>query len=145
MLNLKAVAGLVLICFVVLSFPPFLNAVGSESSPSQVVQHWITVYPKDLDTAVTLTTINLRQGWSQREWVRTKKAPLAVTQLRSLDGEVLSEEITGIQAIVMVNAHISTIVGEQMQRERYRLLRVKGQWLIDDMKVVAERFLGEVM
>ena len=123
MLNLKAVAGLVLICFAVFSFPPCLHAVGSESSPSQVVQHWITVYPKDLDTAVTLTTINLRQGWSQREWVRTQKAPLAVTQLQYLNGEVLSEEITGIQALVMVNAHISTIVGEQVQTERYRLLR----------------------
>ena len=55
MLSLKAVAGLVLICFVALSFPPFLNALGSESSPSQVVQHWIRVYPKDLNTAVTLT------------------------------------------------------------------------------------------
>ena len=62
MLNLKAVAGLVLICFVVLSFPPFLNAVGSESSPTQVVEHWITVYPKDLNTAATLTTANLRDG-----------------------------------------------------------------------------------
>ena len=117
----------------------------STSSPSQIVQHWITVYPKDLDAAVTLTTINLRQGWSQKEWVRTKKAPLAVTQLRYLNGEVLSEEITGIQALVMVNAHISTIVGEQIQQERYRLLRVKGQWLIDDVTVLAERFLGEVM
>ncbi len=145
MLNLKAVAGLVLICFAVLCFPPFVNALGSESSPSQVVQHWITVYPKDLNTAVTLTTINLRQGWSQKEWVRTQKAPLAVTQLQYLGGEILSEEITGIQAIVMVNGHISTIVGEQMQRERYRLLRVKGQWLIDDVTVLAERFLGEVM
>jgi len=145
MLSLKAVAGIILICFAVLSFPPFLNAVGSESSPSQVVQHWITVYPKDLDTAVTLMTINLRRGWSQKEWVRTKKAPLALTQLRYLDEEILSEEITGIQALVMVNTHISTIVGEQMQQERYRLLRVKGQWLIDDVTVVAERFLGKVM
>ncbi len=145
MLSQKAVVGLVLICFVVLSFSPFLNALDSESSPSQVVQHWITVYPKDLDTAVTLTTANLRDGWSQKEWVRTKKAPLAVTQLRYLGGEILSEEITGIQALVMVNAHISTIVGEQMQTERYRLLRVKGQWLIDDVTVVAERFLGKVM
>ncbi len=142
MLSLKAVAGLVLICFAVLCFPPFVNEVGSESSPSQVVEQWIRVYPKDLNTAVTLTTINLRQGWSQKEWVRTKKALLALTQLRSLDGE---EEITGIQAIVMVKAHISTIVGEQVQTERYRLLRVKGQWLIDNVTVVAERFLGEVM
>ncbi len=142
MLNLKAVAGLVLICFAVLCFPPFLNAVGSESSPSQVVEQWIAVYPKDLDTAVTLTTINLRRGWSQKEWVRTQKAPLAVTQLKSLGGEILSEEITGIQAVVMVNAHISTIVGEQMQQERYRLLRVNGQWLIDRVEVIEEHFIG---
>ncbi len=145
MLNLKAVAGLVLICFAVLFFPPFLNALGSENSPSQVVEQWIAVYPKDLNTAATLTTANLRDGWSQKEWVRTKKAPLAMTQLKFLSGEILSEEITGIQAIVMVNGHISTIVGAQVQTERYRLLRVKGQWLIDDVTVVAERFLGEVM
>ena len=145
MLILKAVAGLVLICFAVLSFPPFLKGVGSESSPSQVVQQWIAVYPKDLNTAVTLTTANLRDGWSQKEWVRTKKPLLALIQLQHLNGEILSEEITGIQALVMVNAHISTIVGEQMQQERYRLLHTNGQWLIDDVKVVAEQFLGKVM
>lgn len=128
-----------------LSNLPSTWALDKVLTPSQVVQQWIAVYPKDLDTAVTLTTINLRQGWSQKEWVRTKKAPLAVTQLKFLGGEILSEEITGIQAIVMVNAHISTIVGEQMQRERYRLLRLKGQWLIDSVKVVEERFLGKVM
>jgi len=145
MLNPKAMAGLVLSCFAVLCFPPFLNALGSESSPSQVVQHWITVYPKDLNTAVTLTTANLRDGWSQKQWVRTKKALLAMTQLRSLNGEVLSEEITGIQALVMVNAHISTIVGEQVQTERYRLLQVNGKWLIDSVKVLTERVLGQTM
>jgi len=128
------------------NFAPYVGwALDQTPTPTQVVQQWITVYPKDLNTAATLTTANLRDGWSQKEWVRTQKAPLAMAQLRYLDGEVLSEEITGIQALVMVNAHISTIVGEQMQRERYRLLRVDGQWLIDDVTVVAERFLGEVM
>ena len=145
MRSLKAVAGLVLMCLAVLCFPPFVNAVGSESSPGQVVQHWMTVYPKDLNTAVTLTTINLRDGWSQKEWVRTQKVPLAVTQLRYLDGEVRSEGVTGIQALVMVNAHILAIVGEQMQQERYRLLRVQGQWLIDSVKVLTERALGQTM
>ena len=145
MRSLKAVAGLVLMCLAVLFFPPFVNAVGSESSPGQVVQHWMTVYPKDLNTAVTLTTINLRDDWSQKEWVRTKKVPLAVTQLRYLDGAVRSEGVTGIQALVMVNAHILAIVGEQMQQERYRLLRVQGQWLIDSVKVLTERVLGQTM
>ncbi len=125
--------------------PPSLLGTRTGPDPWPIVQQWIAVYPKDLNNAVTLTTINLRRGWSQKEWVRTKKALLAMTQLRSLGGEILSEEITGIQALVMVNAHISTIVGEQMQRERYRLLHTNGQWLIDDVTVVAERFLGEVM
>ncbi len=125
-------------------FPLPSWALEQAQTPAQVVQQWLTVYPKDLDTAVTLTTANLRDGWSQKEWVRTKKPLLAVTQLKFLGGEILSEEITGIHAIVMVNAHIWTSMGEQLQRERYRLLRVKGQWLIDSVKVTAEKVLGEV-
>ena len=136
--------GLIGLAFLAVLSPPTW-ALEQAQTPSQVVQHWITVYPKDLDTAVTLTTANLRDGWSQKEWVRTKKPLLALIQLQHLNGEVLSEEITGIQAIVMVNAHISTIVGEQMQREQYRLLRVNGKWLIDSVKVLAERVLGGLM
>ncbi len=142
-LRLAAIPAIILLSLLLL--PSAAPSGTSTSSPSQVVQHWITVYPKDLNTTATLTTANLRDGWSQKEWVRTQKAPLAMTQLRSLDGEVLSEEITGIQALVMVNAHISTIVGEQVQTERYRLLQVNGKWLIDSVKVLTERVLGQTM
>ncbi len=145
MLNLKAVAGLVLICFAVLFFPPFVNAVGSESSPSQVVEQWIAVYPKDLNTAVTLTTPKMRNDLTPASWVRTQKAPLANLQLRYLGGEILSEDVSSKEAVVVLTAHISTVIGQQVQRERYTLRRINGQWLIDDVKVVAERFLGEVM
>ncbi len=145
MLNLKAVAGLVLICFAVLFFPPFLNALGSENSPSQIVQHWLTVYPKDLNTAVTLTTATLRDGLSPESWVRNRQAILANLGLEYLDGQVLSEEITGNRAVVTLKVYLSTTIGDQVQRERYTLRRINGQWLIDEMKVVAERFLGEVM
>jgi len=145
MLNLKAVAGLVLICFAVLFFPPFLNALGSENSPSQIVQHWLTVYPKDLNTAVTLTTATLRDGLSPESWVRNRKAILANLGLEYLDGQVLSEDITGNRAVVTLKVYLSTTIGDQVQRERYTLRRINGQWLIDEMKVVAERFLGEVM
>ncbi len=127
MLSLKAVAGLVLICFAVLFFPPFLNAVGSESSPSQVVQHWITVYPKDLNTAVTLTTANLRDGLSPESWVRNRQAILANLGLEYLDGQVLSEEVTGNRAVVTLKVYLSTTIGDQVQRERYTLRRINGQ------------------
>jgi len=145
MLNLKAVAGFVLICFAVLFFPPFLNALGSENSPSQIVQHWLTVYPKDLNTAVTLTTATLRDGLSPESWVRNRKAILANLGLEYLDGQVLSEDITGNRAVVTLKVYLSTTIGDQVQRERYTLRRINGQWLINEMKVVAERFLGEVM
>ncbi len=145
MLNLKAVAGLVLICFAVLFYPPFLNALGSESSPSQVVEQGVTVYPKDLDTAVTFTTSKMRDGLPPESWVRTQKAPLANVQLRYLGGEILSEDVSSKEAVVILKAHISTVIGEQVQRERYSLQRIDGQWLIDDVNVVAERFIGQTM
>ena len=117
----------------------------STSSPSQVVQHWITVYPKDLNTAVGLTTANLRDGLAPESWVRNRQAILVNLGLEYLDGEILSEEITGNRAIVTLKVYLSTTLGDQVQQERYRLRRIDGQWLIDDVKVVAERFLGEVM
>ncbi len=77
--------------------------------------------------------------------MRNRKALLLNLGLEYLDGEVLSEEITGNRAVVTLKAYLSTTIGDQVQRERYTLRRVEGQWLIDDVAVVAERFLGEVM
>ncbi len=59
--------------------------------------------------------------------------------------EVLLEEVTGNRAVVTLKAYLSTTIGAQVQRERDTLRRINGQWLIDDMNVGAERFLGEVM
>jgi len=140
---------LTLTLFLALWLPSFAPQAGwaldQTPTPTQVVQHWITVYPKDLDTAVTLTTPKMRNDLTPESWVRTQKAPLANLQLRYLGGEILSEDVSGKEAVVVLNAHISTVIGQQVQRERYRLRRIDGQWLIDDVTVVAERFLGEVM
>ena len=59
--------------------------------------------------------------------------------------EVLLEEVTGNRAVVTLKAYLSTTIGDQVQKERYTLRRMDGQWLIDDVNVVAERVLGEVM
>ena len=114
-------------------------------TPSQIVQHWITVYPKDLDTAVTLTTTTLRDGPSPESWVRNRQTTLTNLVFQYLDGEVLSEEITGNRAVVTLKAYLSATLGDQVQRARYRLRRINGQWLIDEVKVVAERFIGQTM
>lgn len=94
-------------------------ALEQDLTPSQVVQQWIAVYPKDLDTAVTLTTPKLRNGLTPERWIRHFKSILANLGLEHLDGQVLSEEITGNRAVVMLKAYLSTIIGDQVQRERW--------------------------
>ena len=59
--------------------------------------------------------------------------------------EVPLEEVTGNRAVVTLKAYLSTTIGDQVQKERYTLRRIDGQWLIDEMKVVAERFIGQTM
>ncbi len=120
-------------------------ALEQAQTPSQIVQHWMTVYPKNLDTAVTLTTATMRNDLTPERWIRHSKALLLNLGLEYLDGQVLSEEVTGNRAVVTLKAYLSTTIGDQVQHERYTLRRINGQWLIDEMKVVAERFLGQVM
>jgi len=114
-------------------------------TPTEVVQHWLTVYPKDLNTAVTLTTPKMRNDLTPERWIRQFKAALENLGLEYQNGEILSEEITGNRAVVTVKAYLSTTIDDQVQRERYTLRRVDGRWLIDEVNVVVERFLGEVM
>ena len=102
-------------------------ALEQAQTPGQVVQQWLTVYPKDLDTAVTLTTPKMRNGLTPERWIRHFKSILANLGLEHLDGQVLSEEITGNRAVVMLKAYLSTIIGDQVQRERYTLRRINGQ------------------
>ena len=142
-LRLAALHAFILLSFLV---APSLALSGtSTSSPSQVVQHWLTVYPKDLNTAVTLTTPKMRNDLPPERWINHSKAALANLGFQYLDGEVLSEEVTGNRAVVTLKVYLSTTIGDQVQREQYRLRRINGQWLIDSVEVVAERFLGEVM
>ena len=87
----------------------------------------------------------MRNDLTIERWIRHSNAALMNLGLEYLDGQVLAEDITANRAVIMLKAYLSTTIGDQVQRERYRLRRVEGRWLIDEVKVVAERFLGEVM
>jgi len=87
----------------------------------------------------------MRNDLSPERWIRHSKVLLLNLGLEYLDGEVLSEKITGNRAIVTLKVYLSTTIGDQVQRERYTLRQINDQWLIDDVNVVAERFLGGVM
>ncbi len=72
---------------------PLSWALDKALTPGQVVQHWLTVYPKDLDTAVGLTTPKMRHDLTPERWIRHSKALLLNLGFQYLDGQVLSEEV----------------------------------------------------
>ena len=122
----------------VLVFFPF-TAHSAMLSPSEIVNLWIQVYPNDLKAAVALTTDNFRKGQSEPQWIETRKKALAGSQLQYLGGNVISETLKGDSAVVVFQAHISSLVGEQILEEVYHLQKQpEGGWIIDAIKVTEE-------
>ena len=82
---------------------------------------------------------------SPSDWITHKESILRQIRLRYLDSQVLKEEIIGNQAVIEMKVLISTILGEQIQLERYELSRYCSVWLLEKVNVVEERFLGHTM
>ncbi len=108
---------------------------GPDVSPSAVIQGWLKVYPKDLMTAATLTSWGMREGLSPNEWASRQKETMREFQF--VEGQIVSEEIEDNKAEVVVDVRISSVFGEQMQREQYRLsISDNNNWVIDERAVV---------
>ena len=115
------------------------------TTPSEVVDSWLMNYPHNLDTAAELTTLAMRHFKPPNEWSQDMKPALMNIKFRYLEHKILTQDIQGKRAVVTVEAFISTIGGNQVQKEEYVLLLVKDEWLIDKVNVVEERFLGQVI
>lgn len=107
---------------------------GPDHTPSQIVQRWLSVYPKDLAQAATITSWGMRDGLSPEKWIEKIKAMSA--DFSYVEGRVVSEEIAENKAKVIVDAKITSILGEQTQREEFKLSIVENKWMIDDRSVV---------
>ena len=108
---------------------------GPDHTPSQIVQRWISVYPKDLAQAATITSWGMRDGLSPEKWIDKIKTLSA--DFSYVEGRVVSEEITkDDKAKVIVDAKITSVLGEQTQREQFKLSIVENKWMIDDRSVV---------
>jgi hypothetical protein len=112
----------------------FLLPSGPDHTPSQVVQQFIKVYPKDLISAATITSWGMRDGLAPEEWVTRIQTTLGDFQF--LSGQVVSETIHDEKAEVLIDAKISSALGEQVQREQYQLSIVDNKWIIDHRAVV---------
>ena len=112
----------------------FLLPSGPDHTPSQVVQQFIKVYPKDLISAATITSWGMRDGLAPEEWGTRIQTTLGDFQF--LNGQVVSETIHDEKAEVLIDAKISSALGVQVQREQYRLSIVDNKWIIDNRAVV---------
>ena len=115
------------------------------TAPSQVVSQWLQSYPHDLPQAVTFTSPDFREDLSPDEWVTHKESILRQIRFQYLDKQFLKEEIDENRAVIKVKVLLSTILGEQIQIERYELSRYCSVWLVEKSSVIEERFLGPIM
>ena len=113
--------------------------------PSTVVRQWLHSYPHDLAQAVTLTSPDFRENLPPSDWINQKQYLLNPMQFRYVESQILREEINGNRALIEVKVWISTVVGEQIQREQYDLRRYCSVWLLEKVSVREERFLGQTM
>ena len=107
---------------------------GPDHTPSQIVQKWLSLYPKDLAQAATITSWGMRDGLSAEKWIDRIK--MTMGEFQYIDGQVVTEEITKDKATVIVDASITSVLGEQVQREQFKLSIVENHWVIDDRSVV---------
>ena len=115
------------------------------TTPNQVVGQWLQSYPHDLSQAVTFTSPDFRENLSPSEWITQRESILKQIRLQYLDRQILNVGIDGNRAVIRVKVLISTILGEQIQLERYELSRYCSVWLLEKVSVIEERFLGHTM
>jgi len=138
--------GLIGLALTILFFLP-LMVNGAFLSPTEVVRMWIQVYPHQMNHAAALTTPRLRGGLSREEWIQKKESIMKGIHFRYLGGKMISESVTGDQAVVVFHAKFSTtLLGKQIQKEEYRLRKqLDGGWLIDQIEFGQEHFLHPTM
>ncbi len=124
---------------------PQVQAEEVPTTPSAVVIQWLQSYPHDLPQAVTLTSPDFRENVPPSEWITQKESLLHQIRMKYLDSRILKEEISVNHAVIEVKVLISTILGEQIQLERYELTRFCSVWLLEKVSVLEERFLGHTM
>jgi hypothetical protein len=95
-----------------LSVPCAAQAESVTLTPAQVVFQWLQWYPQDLPQAATLTTTQMREGLSQKQWVEKSAPLLKDLQFKYLDAKVLEEESNAITASVTLKVRLFVVIGE---------------------------------
>ena len=116
-----------------------LNRSDDSSQISKTVLLFAETYGTGrMDEAAFITTMNFRDGLPASVWVAKTWPILKAYEYEKINTEILSTEIEGDKAIVIVQAKINTAGGNAVQKEIYYLIRFQGKWLVDDLQVMEE-------
>jgi hypothetical protein len=85
-----------------------------------------------------LTTDRFRGGKPAHAWGETTEARLKSFGYQHLGGKILSSQISGEVAKVVLRALIASGDGVAWKRETYTLRHIGRQWLIDTIEVTDE-------
>ena len=108
-------------------------------SPLEVVQLFDKCYGGPLmDEIADYTTPSFRDNKPKSVWVMETWKTLQKIQYERLNSSVISSQLKGDKAIVILEAKIKTSAGEVSQKEIYYLLGEGERWFIDELVVTDE-------
>jgi hypothetical protein len=116
----------------------FSLASAETASPDTVVKKWTKLYGRKTTAAALLTTERFRGGEPANTWGQTTEARLKSFGYQHLGGKILSSQISGEAATVVLRALIASGDGVAWKQETYTLRHVGRQWLIDAVEVTDE-------
>ncbi len=118
-------------------------AAYAERTPSEVVKLWESCYgTAEMDRCGPITTAKMRNDKPESVWVYDVWKDLHRAEYRKEGSEVLKEEIGGEAAIIILQTRIYAMDGYVDQKEMYKLIKVEGEWLIDEL-VIGDEILEE--
>ena len=91
-----------------------------------------------MDEIADYTTPSFRDNKPKSVWVMETWKTLQKIQYERLNSSVISSQLKGDKAIVILEAKIKTSAGEVSQKEVYYLVGEGERWLIDELVVTDE-------
>ena len=124
--------------------PPF--TIHAQETPAQtpleVVELWNTTYgTADMDICANLTTAVMRKGKPKSVWVYDSWKQLNTLDYRKEESQIIQQKIDGNTAVIVLQTRIYAD-GYVDQKELFKLIRVDGEWLIDEL-IIGDEVLEE--
>ena len=91
-----------------------------------------------MDEIADYTTPQFRDNKPKSVWVVETWNTLKDIQYERVNSSVISSQVKGEKAIVIMEAKITAAAGEVTQKEIYYLIKEEERWLLDELVVTDE-------